>query len=71
MDTEPIRGVEVRARVFPGGGWTTTTALVNAGNPHEAMVEIKRHVYSKGELIRSLVRRREAESRMFLYGEYH
>ncbi len=55
----------------PGGGWTKTTALVNAGNPHEAMVEIKRHVYSKGELIRSLVRRREAESRMFLYGEYH
>jgi GH24 family phage-related lysozyme (muramidase) len=54
----------------PGGGWTKTTRLVNQNKPHDAMVEIKRHVYSKGELIRSLVVRREAESRMFLYGEY-
>lgn len=54
----------------PGGGWTATTRLVNETKPHEAMVEIKRHVYSKGERIRSLVVRRDAESKMFLYGEY-
>jgi GH24 family phage-related lysozyme (muramidase) len=54
----------------PGGGWRKTTTLVNEGKPHDAMVEIKRHVKSKGEVIRSLVTRREAESRMFLYGEY-
>lgn len=54
----------------PGGGWRKTTALVNAGKAHDAMVEIKRHVTSKGEVIHSLVVRREAESRMFLYGEY-
>jgi len=55
----------------PGGGWKKTTGFVNAGKPHEAMMEIKRHVYSRGERIRSLVRRREAESRLFLYGEYN
>jgi GH24 family phage-related lysozyme (muramidase) len=54
----------------PGGGWRRTTTLVNEGKPHDAMVEIKRHVKSKGEVIRSLVIRRDAESRMFLYGEY-
>ncbi|MGY4398469.1 GH24 family phage-related lysozyme (muramidase) [Sphingomonas sp. UYAg733] len=54
----------------PGGGWKTTTKLVNDTKPHEAMVEIKRHVYSKGERIRSLVVRRDAESKIFLYGEY-
>lgn len=54
----------------PGGGWRKTTNLINDGQPHDAMVEIKRHVYSKGEMIRSLVRRRDAEARMFIYGEY-
>ncbi|MEG3088574.1 glycoside hydrolase family protein [Sphingomonas sp. PB4P5] len=54
----------------PGGGWKKTTKLVNESKPHDAMVEIKRHVYSKGERINSLVVRRAAESKMFLYGEY-
>ena len=54
----------------PGGGWRKTTDFVNAHDLHAAMLEIKRHVTSKGEVIRSLVIRREAESRMFFYGEY-
>ena len=54
----------------PGGGWTKTTKLVNEGKLHDAMVEIKRHVYSKGQMVRSLVTRRAAESKLFLYGEY-
>jgi GH24 family phage-related lysozyme (muramidase) len=54
----------------PGGGWTKATRLVNDHKAHDAMVEIKRHVTSKKQVIRSLVVRREAESRMFLYGEY-
>jgi hypothetical protein len=54
----------------PGGGWRKTTGLVNEGKPHDAMLEIKRHVYSKGQLIKSLQRRRDAEAKMFIYGEY-
>ncbi len=54
----------------PGGGWTKTTKLVNNGMHHEAMIEIKRHVFSKGEKVRSLVVRRDAEAKIFLYGEY-
>ena len=54
----------------PGGGWSKTTKLVNEGKLHDAMVEIKRHVYSKGQMVRSLVTRRAAESKLFLYGEY-
>lgn len=54
----------------PGGGWLKTTAFVNGRKNLEAMQEIKRHVFSKGQLIGSLVRRRTAESKMFLYGEY-
>jgi hypothetical protein len=54
----------------PGGGWRKTTRLINERKPADAMVELSRHVYSKGERVSSLVRRREAESRMFLYGEY-
>ena len=55
----------------PGGGWRRTTQHVNARQPHEAMVELSRHVFSRGERIRSLVVRRRAETRMFLYEEYH
>lgn len=54
----------------PGGGWTKATKLVNHGKHHEAMIEIKRHVFSKGENVRSLVTRRNAEASIFLYGEY-
>jgi GH24 family phage-related lysozyme (muramidase) len=54
----------------PGGGWRKTTTFVNEGRVHDAMLEIKRHVYSRGELIRSLVTRRAAEAALFLYGEY-
>ena len=54
----------------PGGGWRRTTAFINNRDVHAAMLEIKRHVTSKGETIRSLVVRREAESQMFVYGEY-
>lgn len=55
----------------PGGGWGRTTKCVNTSQPHEAMVELSRHVFSHGERIRSLVVRRKAETQMFLYGEYH
>ena len=54
----------------PGGGWRATTRLVNAHKPREAAVELSRHIYSKGQRVASLVVRREAESRMLLYGEY-
>lgn len=54
----------------PGGGWLRTTQLVNESKYHEAMLEIQRHVTSRGQRISSLVRRRAAESAMFLYGEY-
>ena len=54
----------------PGGGWRKTTALVNAHKPDAAMTELSRHVYSKHQRVASLVTRRAAESRMFLYGEY-
>jgi GH24 family phage-related lysozyme (muramidase) len=72
--TVPLHQHEFDAMVSyaynPGGGWKKTTKLVNEGKLHDAMVEIKRHVYSKGQMIRSLVTRRAAESKMFLYGEY-
>lgn len=55
----------------PGGGWNRTTQLVNAGKPREAMEELSRHVFSKGERIHSLVVRRQAETSMFIYGEYN
>ena len=54
----------------PGGGWIATTRCVNLHQPHEDMLELSKHVFSQGEKIRSLVVRRAAESRMFLYGEY-
>lgn len=54
----------------PGKGWPATARLVNAGQKHDAMLEIKRHVRSGNRVVASLVRRREAETRMFLYGEY-
>lgn len=54
----------------PGAGWPATARLVNAGQKHDAMLEIKKHVRSGKTVVASLVRRREAEARMFLYGEY-
>ncbi len=54
----------------PGGGWRRVTQHVNARQHSDAMEELSRHVTSGGEVVRSLVRRRRAEARMFLYGEY-
>lgn len=54
----------------PGAGWPATARFVNAGQANEAMLEIKRHVTSGGERVASLVRRRDAEARMYLYAEY-
>ncbi|KQO09370.1 hypothetical protein ASF09_07010 [Sphingomonas sp. Leaf242] len=54
----------------PGGGGAKTTKRVNDGKHHEAMIEIKRHVFSKGEKVLSLAVRRDAEARIFLSGEY-
>jgi hypothetical protein len=55
----------------PGRGWPATARLVNAGQGHDAMLEIKKHVTSGGQRVASLVRRREAEARMYLYAEYN
>jgi hypothetical protein len=54
----------------PGGGWKKTTKLVNAHQPDLAMAEIARHVRSKHKIVDSLVRRRQHEARLFLYGVY-
>jgi len=54
----------------PGDGWAKTTKRVNDGKHHEAMIEIKRRVFFKGEKVRSLVVSRDAEARIFLSGEY-
>ncbi|TCP67917.1 hypothetical protein C8J43_103561 [Sphingomonas sp. PP-CE-1G-424] len=54
----------------PGDGWAKTTKRVNDGKHHEAMIVIKRRVFSKGEKVRSLVVRRDAEASIFLYREY-
>lgn len=54
----------------PGGGWTKTTKLVNAHKPDAAMEEIARHVKSGPDVVASLVRRRQHETRLFLYGVY-
>lgn len=55
----------------PGGGWKRTTALINQHRPKDAAVELSKHVYSRGQRIKSLVVRRTAETQMLLYGEYH
>lgn len=54
----------------PGAGWRRVTLFVNERRHREAMEELRRHVTSKGKVVRSLVRRRQAETRMFLYEEY-
>ena len=54
----------------PGGGWSRTTSFVNKHKNHEAMLELSSHVFSHKQQIHSLVVRRAAECRMFLYGEY-
>ena len=54
----------------PGGGWHRVTALVNEHKYHEAMTELSKHVLSRHKVVKSLVRRREAEVRLFMYGEY-
>ena len=54
----------------PGSGWRKTTQLVNQHLPREAMAEIARHVRSGPTIVASLVRRRQHEARLFLYGIY-
>jgi GH24 family phage-related lysozyme (muramidase) len=54
----------------PGGGWKSTTALVNEHKPSAAMEVIARYIKSGPDVVASLVVRRKAESRLFLYGEY-
>lgn len=72
--TIPLHQYEFDALVSyaynPGGGWRKATDLVNARKPDEAMIEIGHHVFSRHQLVHSLVVRRHAETRMFLYGEY-
>ena len=54
----------------PGGGWKGTTALVNEHKPSAAMEVIARYIKSGPDVVASLVVRRKAETRLFLYGEY-
>ena len=54
----------------PGSGWHRTTKLVNEHKVHQAMMELSSHIFSHKQQIHSLVVRRAAEARMFLYGEY-
>ena len=54
----------------PGGGWLRMTKLINEHLTHEAMLELSRHVFSHGQQINSLVVRRAAECKIFLYGVY-
>lgn len=54
----------------PGGGWHRVTTLINGDKPHEAMLELSKHVVSRHQIVRSLVHRRAAEVRLYIYGEY-
>jgi GH24 family phage-related lysozyme (muramidase) len=54
----------------PGGGWRSTTTFVNEHKPGAAMEVIARQIKSGPDVVASLVVRRKAESRLFLYGEY-
>jgi hypothetical protein len=75
--TIPLHQYEFDALVSYAGnpgsshGWLTTVALVNQQRRPEAMAEIKKFVYSKKSgRVQGLVNRRDAEAKLFLYGDY-
>ena len=51
-------------------GWLTTIKLVNERKNAEAMVEIKKFVYTGHAWSKGLANRRDAEARLFLYADY-
>lgn len=53
-----------------GGGWSKVIKLVNEERYHDAMMQLSKYVYSGKQRVDSLVRRRAAETKLFLYGEY-
>lgn len=53
----------------PGGGWRKTINLLKDHKASEAMVELSKHVTSKGQRIQSRGTPRCGDSH-FLYGEY-
>ena len=54
----------------PGGGWRTVTHAINEGRYHDAMVSVSHQTHSGSKLMAGLVKRREREINLFLYGKY-
>jgi GH24 family phage-related lysozyme (muramidase) len=54
----------------PGGRFQRVADLINGGNVADAMTEIKKAVTSRGKTLKGLVRRREDEVKLYLYGQY-
>jgi len=54
----------------PGYEFGTVMELVNNGKIAVAMAEIKKRVKSKGNIVKSLVSRRNYEVNLYLYGDY-
>ena len=54
----------------PGGKFSSVAKLIDAGKTSEAMADIKKRVYSGGDVLKALVRRRNDEVACYLYGKY-
>ena len=54
----------------PGGRFTDIARLINGGDVAKAMAAMKKRVYSGGEVLQALVRRRNDEVNVYLYGKY-
>ena len=54
----------------PGEGWRTVTHAINEGRYHDAMVGVSHQVHSGSRIMAGLVKRREREINLFLYGKY-
>jgi hypothetical protein len=54
----------------PGGKFTEVSNLINTGKIAAAMACIKKRIYSKHKVLAALVRRRNDEVNVYLYGKY-
>jgi len=54
----------------PGGRMSSTSAFINKGEIAKAMAKIKEAVTSGGEVMDGLVKRRDKEVNLYLYGSY-
>lgn len=72
--TRPLHDYEFDAMISfaynPGGGWHTVTHAINEGRYHDAMVSVSHQVHSGSKVMTGLVKRREREINLFLYGKY-